>query len=562
MAEKKKTLRCAVYTRKSTEDGLEQEFNSLDAQYEACAAYAVSQRHEGWVLSPERYDDGGFSGGNMERPGLKRLLAEVAAGRVDIILLYKIDRLTRSLADFAKIVEVLDKAGASFVSITQSFNTTTSMGRLTLNMLLSFAQFEREVTGERIRDKIAASKRRGIWMGGSVPVGYRVHNRKLLINEPQAEIVRHIMLRYLAVGSVVELVDELNREGYRTEIKTSVNGSTSGGALYSRGMLFRLLTNPVYRGMIVHKDKVYFGEHEAIVDEELWTQVQATMTGRTQGHSRRLNAKNPSLLVGLLSDGEGRAMAPSHTLKNKVRYRYYSTRPDLIDGSPAWRVSAHDLEAMVCERLARLFEDQLALGTHIESHAFSARETSVVILASGRIASVLRGGYPSSRVPLLAKLIERVELRSDCIAIHTSAARLLTALGFDAIPDADAAPITLTCAATKVWHGRQLRLVIPGPLAATGFRHRDPNLVRLVAEVHAARELVIANAGKSISAIARDARCDRVRLNRVLALACLAPDIVTAILEGRQPIGLSSTLLMRTDLPLDWAEQRVLLGFA
>ena len=561
MAEKKK-LRCAVYTRKSTEDGLEQEFNSLDAQHEACAAYAVSQRHEGWVLLPERYDDGGYSGGNMERPGLKRLLAEVAADKVDIILLYKIDRLTRSLADFAKIVEVLDKASASFVSITQSFNTTTSMGRLTLNMLLSFAQFEREVTGERIRDKIAASKRRGLWMGGAVPVGYRVHNRKLLVNEPQAEIVRHIMQRYLAVGSVVELVDELNREGYRTEIKTSAPGNTSGGVDYSRGMLFRLLSNPVYRGMMVHKDKVYAGEHEAIIDEELWDQVQAAMAGRTQGHSRRLNAKNPSLLVGLLTDGEGRAMAPSHTLKNKVRYRYYSTRTDLIDGSPAWRVSAHDLETLVCERLARLFEDQLELGKYIESHAFSARETSVVMLASSRIASILRGGYPSSRIPLLAKLIEGVELRSDCIAIHASAARLLTALKFDVIPEADALPVTLTCAATKVWHGRQLRLVIPGPIADTGFRHRDPNLVRLVAEVHAARELVIANAGKTISTIAREAKCCRVRLNRVLALACLAPDIITAILEGRQPIGLSSTTMFRTNLPLDWAEQRLALGFA
>ena len=561
MAEKKK-LRCAVYTRKSTEDGLEQEFNSLDAQYEACAAYAVSQRHEGWVLNPERYDDGGFSGGNMQRPGLRRLMDDVAAGKVDIILLYKIDRLTRSLADFAKIVEVLDKAGASFVSITQSFNTTTSMGRLTLNMLLSFAQFEREVTGERIRDKIAASKRRGIWMGGSVPVGYRVHNRKLLVNEPQAKVVRYIMQQYLAVGSVVELVDVLQREGYRTEIKTSAVGNTSGGVLYSRGMLFRLLTNPVYRGMSVHKDKVYPGEHEAIVSQELWDQVQSTMVGRTQGHSRRLRAKNPSLLIGLVTDGEGRAMAPSHTLKNKVRYRYYSTRADLIDGGPAWRVSAHDLETLVCERLARLFEDQLELGKHIDSHAFSARETSVVMLASTRIASVLRSGYPSSRIPMLVKLIEGVDLRSNCIAINTSASRLLAALEFDESPEMESEQIVLTCAATKVWHGRQLRLVIPGPIADTGFRHRDPNLVRLMAEVHEARQLVLANTDKTISAIARDARRDRVRLNRVLALACLAPHIVTAILEGRQPIGLSSTVLLRTDLPLDWAQQRALLGFA
>ena len=219
-----KISRCAIYTRKSTEDGLDQEFNSLDAQYEACAAYALSQRHEGWVLLPERYDDGGFSGGNMQRPGLQRLMTEVAAGKVDVILVYKIDRLTRSLADFARIVDVLDGAGASFVSITQSFNTTTSMGRLTLNMLLSFAQFEREVTGERIREKIAASKRRGLWMGGPVPLGYDVRERKLVVNETGAELVRHIMRRYLAVESVVELADELNRQGYRTKVQQRASG--------------------------------------------------------------------------------------------------------------------------------------------------------------------------------------------------------------------------------------------------------------------------------------------------------------------------------------------------
>ena len=225
MAEK--ISRCAVYTRKSTEDGLEQEFNSLDAQYEACAAYAVSQRHEGWVLLPDRYDDGGFSGGNMQRPAMLRLMADVAAGKIDTILIYKIDRLTRSLADFAKIVEVLDKAGASFVSITQSFNTTTSMGRLTLNMLLSFAQFEREVTGERIRDKIAASKRKGMWMGGPVPLGYDVEARKLIPNEAEAELVRHIYRRYLALRSVEDLADELNAHGHRTKVQNRASGPAS-----------------------------------------------------------------------------------------------------------------------------------------------------------------------------------------------------------------------------------------------------------------------------------------------------------------------------------------------
>ena len=272
-----KVFRCAVYTRKSTEDGLEQEFNSLDAQYEACAAYALSQRHEGWVVVKDRYDDGGFSGGNIERPGLKRLLADVAAGKIDIILLYKIDRLTRSLTDFSRIVDVLDKAGASFVSITQSFNTTTSMGRLTLNMLLSFAQFEREITGERIRDKIAASKRKGIWMGGTVPLGYEVVERKLLVKPKEAEQVRHIMQRYLALGTVPALVDELGREGYRTKLQHRVSGPHKGNDLYRRGTLYHMLSNRIYRGMIVHKGKAFPGEHEAIVDEDLFEYVQAKL---------------------------------------------------------------------------------------------------------------------------------------------------------------------------------------------------------------------------------------------------------------------------------------------
>ena len=314
-----KVFRCAVYTRKSTEDGLEQEFNSLDAQYAACAAYALSQQHEGWTLNPERYDDGGFSGGNMQRPALKQLMADVAAGKVDIILLYKIDRLTRSLADFAKIVEVLDKAGASFVSITQSFNTTTSMGRLTLNMLLSFAQFEREVTGERIRDKIAASKRRGMWMGGPVPLGYDVADRKLVVNQAEAGLVRHIMRRYIALDSVAELVDELARDGHRTKLQVNASGPHRGGCVFRRGTLYHLLANQIYRGKLVHKGDYFDAQHEPIVPEELWEEVQRAIAERTQGHTRRLKAKHPSLLIGKLGDGEGRAMSPSHATKPGVR---------------------------------------------------------------------------------------------------------------------------------------------------------------------------------------------------------------------------------------------------
>ncbi|MES2493243.1 MAG: recombinase family protein [Pseudomonadota bacterium] len=311
-----KALRCAVYTRKSTEDGLEQEFNSLDAQREACEAYILSQRHEGWNLLPGRYDDGGFSGGSMERPGLKTVLAAVDAGEVDVIVVYKVDRLTRSLADFAKIVERLDARSASFVSVTQAFNTTTSMGRLTLNVLLSFAQFEREVTGERIRDKIAASKRKGMWMGGPVPLGYEVMDRKLVPVPEEAERVRTIMRRYLEAATVPALIEQLRAAGVVTKIQQRTSGPHRGGIPFARGSLFHLLKNLVYRGMIVHKGDVHPGEHPAIVDEALWAAVQA-----------QLARKAPPR--GLLRDPEDRPMVPTYATKGTRRYCYYETRKAL-----------------------------------------------------------------------------------------------------------------------------------------------------------------------------------------------------------------------------------------
>ena len=295
----KKMVRCAIYTRKSTEDRLEQEYNSLDAQYDACTAYALSQRHEGWTVTKDRYDDGGFSGGTLERAGLKRLLSDIEAGKVDIILLYKIDRLTRSLSDFAKIVEILDRNSASFVSITQSFNTTTSMGRLTLNMLLSFAQFEREVTGERIRNKIYASKRKGIWMGGPVPLGYDVVERKLVVNETEAEQVRAIMQMYLTACSVPELVEILARNGSYTKIQQRKDGETKGGVHFKRGTLYHLLSNRIYRGMTVHKGEAYEAEHEAIVSEELWNEVQAKLPKQGQGGSSRKVSPRTDVLAAL-----------------------------------------------------------------------------------------------------------------------------------------------------------------------------------------------------------------------------------------------------------------------
>lgn len=306
-------LRCAIYTRKSSEEGLDMEFNSLDAQREACEAYIASQRSEGWVATRERYDDGGFSGGTLERPGLKLLLADIDDGLIDVVVVYKIDRLSRSLMDFSKLVEIFDRNGVTFVSVTQSFNTTTSMGRLTLNILLSFAQFEREVIGERIRDKVAASRKRGIWMGGYVPLGYDVEDRKLLVNDVEAASVRRIFERFVELGSATVLARELRRDGFRNK----------QGTLIDKGYLYRLLNNRVYRGEAVHKGKAYPGEHDAIIDDNLWDRAHAILQESPRKRANNSRSRTPALLKGLIFSDTGAAMTPTSTKKGAKLYRYY-----------------------------------------------------------------------------------------------------------------------------------------------------------------------------------------------------------------------------------------------
>ena len=323
-------LRCAIYTRKSSEEGLEQNFNSLDAQREACEAFIASQKHEGWNIIPEMYDDGGFSGGTIERPAFQRLLADVGEGKIDVVVVYKVDRLTRSLSDFAKIVEIFDKRNVSFVSVTQQFNTTTSMGRLTLNILLSFAQFEREVTGERIRDKIAASKKKGMWMGGLPSLGYDVKDRRLVINEAEAKTVRHIFRRYTELKSVRLLKADLDALGIVSKPRNASDGTRYGEKPLARGALYLMLQNRIYRGEIVHKDKSYPGEHEAIVDEALWSEVQTILTGNRADRMLGTAEKQVSLLSGILFDAHGERMTPTHATKNSTRYRYYVSRSLLV----------------------------------------------------------------------------------------------------------------------------------------------------------------------------------------------------------------------------------------
>lgn len=341
-------LRCAIYTRKSTEEGLDQAFNSLDAQREACEAYAISQRHEGWQVLSTRYDDGGFSGGNLTRPALQRLLADISDGKVDLVVVYKIDRLTRSLMDFSKLVETFDRHQTSFVSVTQHFNTTSSMGRLTLNVLLSFAQFEREVTGERIRDKVAASKRKGMWMGGPVPLGYSLVDKALVVNESEAALVRRIFERYCQLGCVQALKEELDQAKTRGRSRLQRDGSTETRA-FSRGGLYAVLNRRLYLGEVHHKGESFEGQHEAIVPADLWAKAQAKL--QNNRHKRRTGkgASNSSLLAGMLMDGIGNRLTPTHTTKGDKRYRYYVTRPC---GAQNKRIClpAHDVERIATEQ--------------------------------------------------------------------------------------------------------------------------------------------------------------------------------------------------------------------
>ncbi len=345
------TRRCAIYTRKSSEEGLEQSFNSLHAQREACEAYIKSQAHEGWRPVKAEYDDGGFSGGSMERPALKRLMADVTQRLVDIVVVYKVDRLTRSLADFAKIVEILDGHDASFVSVTQQFNTTTSMGRLTLNVLLSFAQFEREVAGERIRDKIAASKRRGMWMGGAVTLGYDVKARQLVINAQEAHTARHIFTRYIELGSVAALQSELVAHGILSKVSTSAKGVRRGGTFFTRTMLYHLLSNPTYAGRIPHNGESYPGQHEAIIESALWEKVQGVLAANKSGGARAPTSEDSSPLGGILFDDGGNLMSPSHCKKRRGRrYRYYVSQA-ILQNEKAKAGSIGRVPAAVLERI-------------------------------------------------------------------------------------------------------------------------------------------------------------------------------------------------------------------
>jgi site-specific DNA recombinase len=556
--------RCAIYTRKSTEEGLDQAFNSLDAQAESCSAYILSQAGEGWMPTGQVYSDGGISGGHMERPGLQALIGDIEAGQIDIVVVYKVDRLTRSLADFAKLVDVFDRHEVSFVSITQAFNTTTSMGRLTLNVLLSFAQFEREVTAERIRDKIAASKKRGQWMGGLPPLGYDNIDKQLVVNEAEAVTVRHIMTRYMDLGSVRKLKDALDRDGYVTKRRITKKRSQIGGKPFSRGHLYKLLSNSIYIGKIKHKDEIYKGQHNAIVSIDLWKAVQTTLETNAPKRRRSINIASNSLLTGLLYDDKGQRLSPVHSKKpNGRRYRYYisaSLAKGEMDDGTALRLPAKQIETLVLGRISELLRDAARimkvanlkdlmpneiseLGTHVDALIRRLEDT---VLENQRMA--------------LINLVERVYISQSQLTLRLRRDQLLHADKSSLPKDASELVITLDYPLKMKRRGVEMKLIVGGQ----AIGEPDPELIKLIALGRDWYEGL--KAGRYISQLQIGSAhgLDKADVSRILNLAFLSPKIVNAITAGNHPpeVTVQSLKISTGILPSCWNDQANLFGIA
>jgi len=530
--------RCAIYTRKSTEEGLEQQFNSLDAQRESCEAYILSQAGEGWECLPDLYDDGGWSGGNMDRPSLKRLLADIATGRIDVVVVYKVDRLTRSLMDFARIVETFDTHNVSFVSVTQAFNTTSSMSRLTLNVLLSFAQFEREVTGEPIRDKIAASKAKGMWMGGNIPLGYDLGERRLDVNSAEAKIVQHIFERYLALGSIPALANELAASGIRSKRWVSRRGVVHGDMPFRCGSLSLILNNRTYIGQIVHKGKIHIGDHDAIVDTALFEAVQAKLEGNRQTRSAKKARAASCPLAGKLFDADGQPMRPSFGYgRGKKTYRYYVSETLLPNGKignagnmRGDRISAERIERVLAAQML----PHLPAGTAMDE-------------MFGMIARVTHGdGRLHLTIPL-----------SALVVLGLTPEMVLGRLQHHIDPKAriDGADLLLTLDARAARRGKTLR-------AKEHLRDASDHRTILTDLVRAShRKLHELSASPLNPASHAAMRSPNNEWSRVrIPVGLLAPDIQKALLQGTAPPNLAPDRLLSRDLPLDWNEQRRFLG--
>ncbi len=520
-------VRCAIYTRVSTENGLDQEYNSLDAQYDAASSYITSQAHAGWTLTRARYDDGGYSGGSIDRPNLQRLLDDIGARKIDVIVVYKVDRLTRSLADFAKLVELFDANGVSFVSVTQHFNTTTSMGRLTLNVLLSFAQFEREVTSERIRDKISASKRKGLWVGGPLPLGYEMKDSKIAVIEDEAERVRLIYRRYLELGGVRALERDLRERKLRTKTRLLTNGATRGGIPFGRGSLFYLLSNHFYVGEVKYKGDILPGEQPAIMDRELFDAVQQKL--RDQWSHRTVTRRaSDHLLTGLLYDDAGHRMVPTHATKAGIRYRYYISSPHFDGNSKTAavgsvsRVPAADIENIIVK----------ALNEHASSGLTSKQDHRTIL-----------------------EQVARIDVHRDRLCLRLKSPN-------KAAPEESSGEESLSIPWQKPPSKRSRQILLPHGASRTDIRperaERRANLVSAIARGRRWLDEVVSGSITQVGEIAARERCSVRQVNMTISLSFLAPALVKAAVEGRLPRGIGIERLR--DPPAEWARQFEALG--
>jgi site-specific DNA recombinase len=529
-----KAVRCAIYTRVSTDHGLDQEFNSLDAQYDAASAYIKSQAHAGWALIKSRYDDGGYSGGSTDRPDLQKLLHDIRARKLDVIVVYKVDRLTRSLADFAKLVELFDSYGVSFVSVTQHFNTTTSMGRLTLNVLLSFAQFEREVTSERIRDKIAASKRKGLWVGGPLPLGYHMEDGKIAVIEDEAERVRQIYRRYLEIGGVNALVRDLRERNFRSKSRLLATGATRGGVPFGRGSLFYLLRNRFYIGEVKYKDEILPGEQQAIMDRALFDAVQQKLTDQWTTQSTARNASD-HLLTGLLFDDAGNRMVPTHATKSGVRYRYYASLPHLHAESKTASVGS------VSRIPATGIEDVIVKSLHEHLIAQKEKPSS--------------SGTQVGDRKVLQDSIERIDVHEDHLTVRLKSA-----------DDEETSDSTDDHLLSIPWQKppskKSQQILLPHGIPRNEVRptriERRARLVSAIARGRRWLEEVLSGSVTDVQQIAARQKCSVRQVNMTISLAFVAPDLVRAAVEGRLPRGIGVERLR--DAPAEWSRQFEALG--
>jgi site-specific DNA recombinase len=544
-----KVFRCAIYTRKSSEEGLEQDFNSLHAQRESCDAYIKSQRHEGWTPLPALYDDGGYSGGSTERPALKRLLADIQSHLIDVVVVYKVDRLTRSLADFAKIVEIFDAAGVSFVSVTQQFNTTTSMGRLTLNVLLSFAQFEREVTGERIRDKIAASKQKGMWMGGWVPIGYDRKDRTLTINETEGLTVRTIFDQFLKLKNVQRVQTELARRNLTTKPYATPRGRAVGGLSFARGHLYKILSNPLYIGEIEHKGVRYPGQHPPLIDAATWDAVQTQLAANHHENRARTNAKSKSLLAGLIYDDAGNRLVSSHATKNGKRYRYYVTsqgtgRSAETPNLPRLRLPASMVDELLRTTLQNFLTDKTRISALLRERRCRPAEIGSGLAIAGKLADSLSPAEPMAQN--VADLLARVTVSSTSLNISIKRDRLLGVLtdrfADPSQDDGQDNVISVEATVPAALGSGSGKLVFDNQIGET----LDAAVVKAIARASVWFEQLTTGKSQSMAQIAIGENITDNYVSNLIHLAWLSPGLVGRVLDGGSEATASARTAMLT----------------